>query len=230
MTKTSFLVALRCVSVLMLAFSGAAAGNRVSAQTAPSFSAELVRRQDSTQDSTIVSSGRIDVLASKVRFETPELTDGYFIADVAMPSAYFVRPAARVYMDARRSTPLTRLFVPVNPADPCPQWQAMARLADASTHGSWRCAEKGEQMLDGRRVLTYSASSDDQEQFVAWIDPERSFPLQIKLSDGAVFTLRAIRDQTGDARDFDVPDGFRKFDPAVLLERVKQSDVWVEQH
>lgn len=226
MTRTSLLVALRCVSLLVLAFSGTAPGSRVSAQTARSFSAELVRRQGST----IVSTGRIDVLASKVRFETSELADGYFIADVAIPSAYFIRPAARVYMDARQSTPLTRLFVPVDPMNPCPQWQAMARLAEASTHGSWRCMGKGEQTLDGRRVLSYSALSDDQEKFVGWIDREHGFPLQIKLPDGVIFALQAIRDQPGDARHFDVPDGFRKFDPAALLERVKQSDVWVEEH
>ncbi len=50
----------------------------------------------------------------KVRIETPELADGFFLVDGAKPAAYFVRPAARVFMDARQSSRLTQIFVPVD--------------------------------------------------------------------------------------------------------------------
>ena len=41
------------------------------------------------------------------------------------PAAWFLRPRQRVFMDARRSSPLTQIFVRVEPTDACRQWRAM---------------------------------------------------------------------------------------------------------
>ena len=193
-----------------------------SAQAQP-FSADLVSRQG---DAT-VPAGRLSVLGDKVRLETPELADGFFLIDGAKPAAYFVRPATRIYMEARQTSRLTRLFVPVDPDEPCRQWQAMARLAGVADQGDWRCERTGEDTIAGRHVTAYRAVSAANEQILGWIDPEYKFPLQIKTQDGALITVENIRDMLPSAQPFDIPPGFRKFDPQALIERIKQSDVWV---
>jgi hypothetical protein len=193
-----------------------------SAQAQP-LSADLVSRQG---DAT-APAGRLSVLDDKVRLETPELADGFFLIDGAKPAAYFVRPATRIYMEARQSSRLTRLFVPVDPDDPCRQWQTMARLASAADQGDWHCERIGEDVIGGRRVTVYRAISAADEQILGWIDPEYRFPLQIKTQDGAVITVENIRDRPASAQPLEIPQGFRKFDPEALIERIKQSDVWV---
>lgn len=196
------------------------------AQQASAFSADVVHRSEGGD----VPAARLRVSSDKVRLETTDLPDGYFIVDGTTPSATFVKPAAGVYMDARKSSPLTQIFVPVDAGDPCPAWHAMARVAGETDHGPWQCARLGEERLDGRSAIIYRAAIDGVERMTGWIDPQLNFPLQIKLPDGAVFAARAIQMQAQAPELFAIPAGFRKFDPDALLQRVKQSDVWVETH
>ncbi len=192
---------------------------------AQQFSADLVivRHEGAAAE----PAGKLHVRDGKVRLETPELADGFFLVDGATPAAYFVRLAARVFMDARQSSRLTRMFVPVDPDDPCRQWQAMAKLAGSADHGDWRCERAGEETIGGRRVITFDAASTTGRELVGWIDAALKFPLRIKTQDGAVITVEDIRDEPQPAQLFEVASGFRKFDPQALIKRIKQSDVWV---
>lgn len=190
---------------------------------AQQFSADLVITRGGD---AAVPAGKLRVFDDKVRLETPELADGFFLIDGARPAAYFVRPAARVFMDARQSSPLTRIFVQVDPLEPCRQWQAMARLAGAADH-DWRCEHAGEEAIGGRSTTLYRAVSAPGRELVGWIDAARKFPLRIKTEDGAIISAESIRDEPQPAELFEIPPGFRKFDPQILIERIKQSDVWV---
>lgn len=192
------------------------------AAQAHQFSADLVSRRGDASE----PAGRLVVLDGKVRIETPEFAEGFFLIDGARPSASFVRPAMRIYMDARQSSRLTRLFVPVDPDDPCRQWQAMARLAGVADQGEWRCERTGEERIGGHRSVAYRAISGTRRQFLGWIDPVRRFPLQIETEDG-IIAAENIRDEPVDAQSLDIPSSFRKFDPESLLRRIRQSDVWV---
>jgi hypothetical protein len=195
------------------------------AQGTKHFDADLVR---SRQGSAPVAAGRLFVSASRARLELTELPDGYFIIDGAGPSATFVKPGSAIFMDARGSSRLTQWFVPVNPADPCPQWQAMARMAGKPDHGAWRCEQDGETMIGGRRAIGYRAMAGTERQFMAWVDPALAFPVRIELSDGTTFAVAAVRERPQAPNLTQIPSGFRKFDPQALIERIKQSDVWVD--
>jgi hypothetical protein len=189
------------------------------------FSADLViLRYDGA---AAAPAGKLRVLDNKVRLETPELADGFFLIDGAGPAAYFVRPAARVFMDARQSSRLTRMFVQVDPADPCRQWQAMARLAGITERGDWHCERTGEEMISARPTVSYRASSASGAELLGWIDVARKFPLRIKTEDGAVIVAENVRDEPQPVQLFEIPPGFRKFDPGILIQQIKQSDVWV---
>jgi hypothetical protein len=210
------------VVAALLVLPGLAASSVVAAQVQP-FSADIVTRHDDVS----APAGRLSVLDGRVRIETTQHPDGFFLTDTEKPSAYFVRPGAGLYMEARQSSPLTRLFVPVDPDAPCPQWQAMAHLAGVAGEGEWHCERTGEETIDGHSTVAFRAVSGAGEVFFGWIDRERRFPLQIRSEDGALFTLEQIKDQSQPASSFEVPAGYRKFSPEALIEQIKQSDVWV---
>jgi hypothetical protein len=195
------------------------------AARAQQFSADLVLMQHDGVAAT--SAGRLRVSGDKVRIETPELADGFFLIDGSTPAAYFVRPATQVFMNAKQSSRLIRLFVPVDPADPCRQWQAMARLAGITEQGDWHCERTGEETTGVRNTVRYRALSASGAEFLGWIDVTRKFPLRIKTEDGAVVTAENIRDEPQPAWSFEIPPGYRKFDPLALIRRIRQSDVWV---
>jgi hypothetical protein len=192
------------------------------AAQAQQFSADIVMQREQAT----TPAARLRVLDGKVRIETPEFADGFFLVDAVKSSAYFVRPAARIYMDARQSSPLTRLLVPVDPDQPCAQWQARAHLAGLAEQGDWRCQRAGEEEIDGRHADVFHAVSGSGQLF-GWIDRSRKFPLRIRTEDGTVIALEHIKDEPQSASLFDPPANFRKFSPEALIERIKQSDVWV---
>jgi hypothetical protein len=191
------------------------------AAQAQQFSANIVRQRGAEA----TPAGRLRVLDGKVRIETPELADGFFLVDATKPSAYFVRPAARIYMDARQSSELTRLLVPVDPDEPCRQWQAMAHIAGLAEQGDWHCERTGEEEIDGRHAVVFRAVTGSGDLF-GWIDRARKFPLRIKTKDG-IIALEQIKDEPQAASLFEPPSNFRKFSPEALIEQIKQSDVWV---
>ncbi|WP_236000046.1 hypothetical protein [Bradyrhizobium uaiense] len=195
------------------------------AAMAQQFSAELVARKDETTTSL----GTLRVSQQKARIEAKALPDGFFLIDTAKPAAYFVRPAARVFMDARQSSPLTRMFVPVDPSDPCRQWQAIAQLSAPIDLATWHCQRDGAEALAGRDTDVYRIMAPSGSGFVGWIDRERRFPVQVRTADGTVIATDHIRDEPQPAQSFEMPAGLRKFDPQVLIRRIQQSDVWVEQ-
>ncbi|WP_213738703.1 hypothetical protein [Bradyrhizobium sp. dw_411] len=196
---------------------------------AQQFSADLVTLKD---DGAPAPAGRLRVSGDKVRIETPELADGFFVIEGTKHAAFFVRPAARLFMEARQSNRLTRIFVPVDPDNPCRQWEAMAKVAgivnqDAKDQGNWRCERIGEETVEGNNTIAYRAILSPNQEMLGWIDSARKFPLRIKTEDGTVVAAQNLRDEPQSAQLFEIPSGFRKFDPEALIRQIKQSDVWV---
>ncbi|WP_407147101.1 hypothetical protein [Bradyrhizobium sp. ORS 86] len=204
------------------AFGVALVASAVAAQ-AQQFSADIVVQRGAVSS----PAGRLNVLGSKIRIETPEFADGFFLVDAAKPVAWFVRPVARIYMEARQSSQFTRLLVPVDPDDPCRQWQSMARLAGLEEGGEWRCERTGEDVIQGRNTTMVRAAPVAGPALLGWIDRERRFPLRIKSEDGTVISVENIRDEPQSAASFELPPRARKFSPEALIEQIKQSDVWV---
>jgi hypothetical protein len=211
------------IGALVGALSGGIAPAR-----AQHFSADLVRT--AVDGGAAAPFGKLRISDDKVRIETPDFPDGFFLVDSASHAAYFARPGERVFMDARQSSRLTQLFVPLDLSEPCLQWQAMAKLAGAAEGNEpWRCARVGEESVGGRDVVVYRATSSPGREFVGWIDPKLKFPLRIRLEDGTSISVENIREEPQPAGLFAIPSNFGKFDPQALLKRIKQSDVWVEE-
>jgi hypothetical protein len=216
-----------CLGALVSALVSALAGGVAPAQ-AQNFSADLVRT--ALPSGAAAAFGKLRVSDDKVRIETPDFPDGFFLIDGASRAAYFARPGERVFMDARQSSRLTQLFVPLDLGNPCLQWQAMAKLAGATDRNDpWRCERVGEESVGGRDAVVYRAISSPGRELLGWINPKLKFPLRIRLEDGVSISVENIREEPQPARLFEIPSSFGKFDPQALIKRIKQSDVWVEE-
>jgi hypothetical protein len=174
------------------------------------------------------SSGKIYVSNAKVRIEASRFPGDYFLIDGEKGTAYLVKPSSRIFMEARQSSPLTRLLVGVEPDNPCSQWQRMAIVAGASEQSDhWRCERISEEKIDGRAAVVYRAYSPGQD-LTGWIDASLKFPLKIQAEKIATFALSNVKEGPQPANLFEIPANFKKFDPRELIELVKHSDAWVE--
>jgi hypothetical protein len=224
MARDSMMVSFLASRLVLLALGGVLFCSSMPAD-AQQFSAEIVITKN---DGAPAPAGKLYVSRDKERIETLGLADGFFVIDGATPSAYFVRPSARQFMDARQSSPLTRMFVPVDPENPCQQWEAMAQLSGGPDRGAWQCERIGQEAIDGSSAIAYRAVSASGSELLGWVDPMRKFPLRIKSEDGTVFEIGNLHDEPQPAQLFEIPANFRKLDPQSLIDRIKQSDVWVE--
>jgi hypothetical protein len=210
---------------------GTALGLAVLAFSAPAqaqqFSADLTRTGAGGIEPR--PAGKLNVSNNKVRIETSDAPDGFFLVLGDANAAYFVRPAQKIFMDAKQSSQLPQVFVAVDPADPCARWQVMAKIAGAASQGTeWHCERIGDGTVGERRAIEYRAISPQNLRYFAWIDPQLHFPVRLQSEDGAVVALVDIQEAPQPEELFAVPAGFRKFDPQQLINVIKQSDVWVE--
>jgi hypothetical protein len=175
------------------------------------------------------SSGKIYVSNAKVRIEASSFPGDYFLIDGEKGAAYLVKPSSHIFMEARQSSPLTRLLIGVEPDNPCGQWQRMAIISGASEQGdSWQCERISEEKIGDRAAVSYHAHSSG-EDLVGWIDANLKFPLKIQADKIATLTLANIQEGPQPSNLFEIPANYRKFDPRDLIERIKHSDVWVEE-
>lgn len=209
----------------IIALCGLAVGLSGAALRAQQFSADLVGSNASGRIAG--TPGRIYVAGRKARIETPDLPDSFLIVDTVAPASYLVRPAQRIFMDSKQSSRLTRLFVPLDPADPCAQWRTMAAVAGLTEPGAWHCQAGDRVNYEGRSTVKFTVLSP-RGRSTRWVDPQLGFPLRIEDADRAGFALRNIRQGPQPADKFAIPAGYRKFDPRLVLELLKHTDIYVK--
>jgi len=191
-----------------------------------SFSADIVGQDDG--GAALTAAARFHAANHKTRIEMVGATDGFFLSDSDAGSAWFVRPAQRLYMDAGRSTPFTQIFLSIDPRDPCRQWKAAAAIAGVARADEWRCEFVGTDILNEHEIIQYRVLTPDQGSSYGWIDSKLGFPVKWQTADGKIFALKNIEFHAQPVTLFDIPSDYRKLDPQALLERIKHSDVWAE--
>jgi hypothetical protein len=121
------------------------------------------------------------------------------------------------------------LLVVIDPDDPCRQWQAMAKIAGAVRDGAqWRCERIGHDTIDGRNTIKYEGISPRNQRYSGWVDPGLNFLVRFQIEDGTTISLTNVQEAPQPESLFEIPATYRKFDPQQLIDRIKQSDVWVE--
>jgi len=204
-------------------FSSAGARANVEPQA---FSADIVSLNAGGEP--LGAPARLRAADHKARIEIGGAPDGFFLSDPAAGTALFVRPAQHLYMDARHSTPLTHIFVSVDPHDPCLLWRAAAATAGVMNTGEWRCDLIEREPVDQREILKYRVMTPNQQPSYGWVDPAIGFAVKWQAADGKVFVLKNIQFRAQPASLFSIPSDYRKLDPQALLERIKHSDVWAD--
>jgi hypothetical protein len=210
-------------AILQLALWSAGALAEVEPQ---SFSADIVSLD--TSGEPLGATAKLHAADHKARIETAEASNGFFLSDIDAGTALFVRSAQRIYMDARQSTPLTQIFVWVDPRDPCRQWQAAAATAGVVSTAKWHCEPIERASVNQRETIEYSVVTPNRQPSYGWVDPTIGFPVKWQAADGKVFVLKNILLQAQPANLFSIPSDYRKLDPRTLLERIKHSDVWAQ--
>jgi hypothetical protein len=190
------------------------------------FSADIVSVNGNGRP--LGATARLRAADNKARIEIEGAPDGFFLSDSGAGTALYVRFAQRLYMDARQSTPLTQIFVWVDPHDPCRQWQMAAATAGVMNTGEWRCELIERQSVDRHEVSQYRVMMPDRAPSYGWVDTTIGFPLKWQAADGKVFELKNVQLRAQPASLFSIPSGYRKLDPQALLERIKHSDVWAD--
>ena len=220
-------IAIRLVLPTMLLASVAASADPPSSKH--DFSADIVTRDASGAE--IGTSGRLYAASGKIRIETADAAAGYFLTDGTTATALFVRPQQRVFLDARQSTPLTRIFLPVDPSNPCAQWRTAAKASGlASATGEWHCERTGPSSVKFAGIdpntVEYTVTSPDRAATRGWIATDLNFPVKWRAADGTTLTLEHVRVEAQPPDLFALPPGYRKLDPQALIDRIKHSDVW----
>jgi hypothetical protein len=211
--------------VLCGAVLAAAAAPIARPAQAQQFAAEIVRRN--AGGDLVGKPARLFVADHKVRIESPDLPNHILIVDVAIPAAYALAPAQRLFMDVGLGSELTRLFVPLDPDDPCRQWRTMAAVAGPLVPGEWHCTVEGRETVEARSVVKFNIASPEGRG-IRWVDPTLKFPLKIETADGAQLAVRNIEEGPQAAEKFDIPADYKKYDPRRLIEYLKHTDIWVE--
>jgi hypothetical protein len=219
---------MRKTTLPSLIYGLALAASHVSTQLvhAQQFSADVQRTDAADQLSRTI--GKLNVAEGKVRIQTLDVPSGFFIVSGDSNAAYFVRPGLRTFMDARKSSQLTQVFVRIDPNNPCRQWQAMTENANGGQSSSMQCKRIGNESVHGRDAIKYHVLSTQGRWYFAWIDEKLRFVLKYQVDDGATFTIVNIEEISQPQGLFEIPDSYQKFDPQKLIDRIKQSDVWVE--
>jgi hypothetical protein len=183
---------------------------------APEFRADIVKRDPAGVAVGMVS--RLYVSGLKARIDPGDTSGGFFITDAAAGTAFFVKPVQHLFMDAGQSSVLSRIFIRVDPKNPCPGWQAAAIVSGAFGGGSWHC----ERVASFEYRVLWAANPSS----LRWTDPKLEFPVKARAPGGSTATLENIRIGAQPAELFVIPPDYRKLDPRALIERIKRSDVW----
>jgi hypothetical protein len=215
---------LRSLSVCLLIALAVAA--RALQSPAREFTADIVSRDSS--GAAMATVARLYAARGKVRIEPIELAGGFFLIDHEAPSTLLVRPGQRVYMNARQSSPLTQIFVPVDIADPCRQWRSAVEDAGTGKGAEhWHCEMHAKVDMDKRNTLEFRTASAADRGDKRFIDVQLQFPVKVIAPDGSSLALENICVAQQRAALFTLPGDYRLFDPRAVVERIKHSDVWV---
>ncbi len=193
---------------------------------AAEFSADIIQTDVAGKATAVL--GKVYMTGGKARIETKNLSDGFFIVDAGKEAAFFVRPGKKIFMDAKQSSPLTQVLVPLDPLAPCQKFQAMAINAGiAPNEGQWLCRRINDAAAQ-QRLLTFSAISPLGTQTTVQIDPDLKALVGSQTGGGEGFVLKNIQKGPQSPDLFEISADYKKFDPRELIKILKKSDVWVE--
>jgi hypothetical protein len=164
---------------------------------------------------------KIYVSDGKVRMENQSAGPGTMLADAHANTAYVLMPQQKMYIDMKSAGRMTQVFMPVDPNNPCPQWQAMAKEGRKDTT-DWTCKRIGSETVNGRSTVKYQAASPQGETHYAWLDTRLKFLVKTQDPDGKGMELQNIKEGAQPASLFEIPAGYQKMDMTQMMQQMQQ--------
>lgn len=182
-----------------------------SAAFAQQFNADMVRLKPAGAITT-----KLSLKDDKVRMEvTGQTTKSYVIMNLAKRMSIMVLPDTKTYVISppgriASSVPLVRVG---NPDEACVDW-----VKDVSKAGE--CKKVGDDELNGRKTVKYTATASNGDAGTVWIDRELKVPIKWEGEKGSA-ELQNIK--VGPQADtlFEIPTDYEKIDVAAKREEQK---------
>lgn len=208
---------------------------------AQQFSANVVNTQTSRPETS-----RLYVGQTKIRIQnlTNGQSDGSAIFDVANNSMTFVSDKDHMYIGGGNSSlvnaavskmggaSLWRIFRPANASNPCTTWNAVvqsyAQLYNNRTPPSFSCSSEGSDNVNGRPAQKWAVTSVDKgvtKHGEVWIDDELHVVTRsMDQGERGGMELRDIHEGPQPESLFEIPAGYKPFDPTALMAKLKGQD------
>jgi hypothetical protein len=205
---------------------------------AQQFSANVVNTQSSPPKTS-----RLYVGQTKIRIQnlTNGQPDGAAIFDVANNSMTFLSDKDRMYIGGGNSSlvnnavskmggaSLWRVFRPANASDPCTTWNSVVRsyaqLYNNRTPPTFSCRSEGSDNVDGRPAQKWAVTSVDSgttKHGEVWIDNALHVVTRsVDQGERGGMELRDIHEGSQAESLFEIPAGYKPFDPTALLAKLK---------
>jgi hypothetical protein len=165
---------------------------------------------------------KIFVGKDKMRIEGSErgqMGGGAMIIDFANQKTLMLMPAQKMYIESMPQMKMQEknmLFRPDDPNNACPQFLSLVKKHNPNENAT--CRKVGEDTVNGRATIKYAGTSNNGSGFV-WIDPKLRFVVRWLDDKGDGTELRNIQEGTQDARLFEVPSDYHKFDMQQMQQR-----------
>jgi len=187
----------------LLVFSGSAA-------FAQQFTADIVRLKPAGVTTNV------SFKVNKVRMEVvKQTTPSYVILDLAQHTSTMVLPDTKTYVISPpghmpSSIPLVRVG---NPDEACIDWKK-----DVDKSGE--CKKVGDEELNGRKTVKYTAKAYNGDPGTVWIDRGLRVPIKWE-AEKATVELQNIKEGPQPDDLFEIPKDFEKIEVAARREAQK---------
>ena len=159
---------------------------------------------------------KVSFKVNKVRMEVAkQTTPSYVILDLAQRTSTMVLPETKTYVTSPpgrmpTSIPLVRVG---NPDDACVDWKK-----DIDKSGE--CKKLGDEDLNGRKTVKYTAKASDGDPGTVWIDRALRVPIKWETEKGAA-EMQDIKEGPQPDNLFEIPRDFEKLEVAAKKESQK---------
>ena len=206
-------------SILRFAFCVALLSLLTLSAVAQEFSADFV---SIGKDRSHSGPTKIFVGKDKMRLESNEGGEvgmGAAIMDFVNQKTIILMPQQKMYMESMPQMKMQEKnmwFRPDDPNNACPQYISLVKKHNPNENVT--CRKVGEETVNGRSTIKYAGTSNNGSGFV-WIDPKLRFVVKWLDDKGDGTELRNIQEGSQDARLFQIPPDFHKFDMQQMMQQ-----------
>lgn len=181
---------------------------------AQQFSAEMVRQKPQG-----AANSKVSVSGTKVRLDTEgQAQANYAILNLSLRQSSMVLPTTKSYVVSQPGHLQSSIpfFIVEDPENACPAWEK-------SMKSPGTCKKVGDDTVNDRSAVKYTATSDNGETGTVWVDRKLHFVIKWE-GDKSAAELKNIQEGPQSASLFLIPTDYEKIDPSAARAKSKKSN------